>query len=120
MTQRLRKSKKVETSNRFATLEYFDESLDTSSARESIRENIKTSAKENIGYHKLKHNKSWFDYECTKLIDQRKQDKLQSLKNLSQINGHNLQNVRRETGRKIRNKEREYLKGKINELETND
>jgi hypothetical protein len=46
-------------------------------AWESIRENIKTSAKESIGYHRLKRNKAWFDDECSRLIDQRKQAKLQ-------------------------------------------
>jgi hypothetical protein len=39
-----------------------------------------------------------------------------NLKNSRQINGDNLQNVRRETSRTFRNKKREYLKGKINEL----
>jgi hypothetical protein len=38
-----------------------------------LRENIKTSAKENLGYQKLKHNTPWFDVECSKLIDKRKQ-----------------------------------------------
>jgi hypothetical protein len=42
------------------------------------------------------------------------------LQNPSQINGDNLQNLRRETSRTFRNKEREHLKGKINELETNN
>jgi hypothetical protein len=37
-----------------------------------VLDNIKTSAKENIGYQKLKHKKPWFDDECSKLIDQRK------------------------------------------------
>jgi hypothetical protein len=59
----------VEISNRFAALENLHESLDISSAWESIRENIKTSAKENIGYHRLKRNKPWFHDECSKLID---------------------------------------------------
>jgi hypothetical protein len=36
-----------------------------------------------------------------------------------EINGDNLKNVRRETSRHCRNKKREYLKGKINELATN-
>jgi hypothetical protein len=40
------------------------------------------------------------------------------LQNPSQINGDNLQNLRRETSRIFRNKKREYLKGKIHELET--
>jgi hypothetical protein len=42
------------------------------------------------------------------------------LQNPSQINGDNLKNLRHETSRTFRNKEREYLKGKINELETNN
>jgi hypothetical protein len=66
----------VEISNRFAALESLDESLDINKAWESIRENIKTSVKENLGYQKLKHNKPWSDDECSKLIDQRKQAKL--------------------------------------------
>jgi hypothetical protein len=41
------------------------------------------------------------------------------LQNSSQISGDNLQNLRCETSRTIRNKKREYLKDKINELETN-
>jgi hypothetical protein len=53
---------------------------------------MKTSAKDNLGHQKLKHNKPWFDYECSKLRDQQKQAKLQWLQNPSQINGDNLQN----------------------------
>jgi hypothetical protein len=85
-----------------------------------IREKITTSAKDNLGYHRLKHNKPWFDDECSKLIDKRKQAKLQWLQNPSQINGDKLQILRPETCRTFRNKKREYLKGKINELETNN
>jgi hypothetical protein len=36
------------------------------------------------------------------------------------MNGYNLQNLRREASRTFRNKKREYLKGRINELETNN
>jgi hypothetical protein len=36
------------------------------------------------------------------------------------MNGDNLQNLRSETSRKFRKKKREYLKGKIDELETNN
>jgi hypothetical protein len=42
------------------------------------------------------------------------------LQNPRQITGDNLQNLRRETSRTFSNKKREYLKGKINELETNN
>jgi len=47
----------VEISNTFAALESLDESFDINNDWESIRENIKTSAKHNLGYHRLKHNK---------------------------------------------------------------
>jgi hypothetical protein len=40
------------------------------------------------------------------------------LQNPNQINGDNLQNLKRETSRIFRNKKRECMKGKINELET--
>jgi hypothetical protein len=83
-------------------------------------EDLKTSAKDNLGCQKLKHNKPWFDDECSKLKDQQKQAKLQWLQNPNQINGDSLKNLRSEASRTFRNKEREYLKGKINELETNN
>jgi hypothetical protein len=58
-----------------------------------------------------------FNDECSKIIDHQKQAKLQWLQNPSQISGDNLQNLRHETSRTYRNKEREYVKGKINELD---
>jgi hypothetical protein len=94
----------VKISNRFASSEILDESFDINNALESIiREYIKTSAKENLGYQKLKHNKPWFDDKCSKLIDQRKQAKLQWLQNPNQANGDNLKNLRSETSRTFRN-----------------
>jgi hypothetical protein len=110
----------LQISNRFADLESLDENFDINNAGESIRENIKTSAKFNLGYQKLKCNKLWLDDEFSKLIDQRKEAKLQWLQNPSQINEDNLQNLRREISRIFRIKKREYMKGKINELETNN
>jgi hypothetical protein len=44
---------------------------------------------------------------------------LQWLQDPSEINGYNLNNIRRETSTHFRNKKREYLKDKIDELETN-
>jgi hypothetical protein len=52
-------------------------------------------------------------------VIRRKQAKLQWLKNPSQMNGDNMDRTRREASRTFRIKEREYLKDKINELETN-
>jgi hypothetical protein len=48
------------------------------------------------------------------------QAKLQWLQNPHQIDGDNLRNLTSDTSRTFRNKEREYLKGKINEIETNN
>jgi hypothetical protein len=62
----------------------------------------------------------WFDDECSKLIDQQKQTKLQWLRNPSQISGDNLQNLRHETSKTFRKKKKEYLKDRINELESNN
>jgi RNA polymerase-interacting CarD/CdnL/TRCF family regulator len=44
---------------------------------------------------------------------------LQWLKEPSKINGDNLNNVKREASRYVRNKKRKYLKDKINELAKN-
>jgi hypothetical protein len=107
----------IKISNRFVALESLDESFHINNAWESIRENINTTTKDNVGYQKLKHNKPWFDDECSKLIDQRKQAKLQWLKNSDHVSGDNQQNLRRETSRTFRKKKREYLKARIKELE---
>jgi hypothetical protein len=60
-----------------------------------------------------------FDEGCSKLLDQRKDAKLQWLQDTSKINWDNLNNVRREASRYFRNKKREYLKDNINELAMN-
>jgi hypothetical protein len=85
----------VEITKRFAALENLDESFDINSDWERKE------------YHRLKHNKPWFDDECSKLIHQRKMAKLQLFQNPSQINGDNRRNLRRETNKIFRNKERE-------------
>jgi hypothetical protein len=74
-----------------------------------MRENIKISAKESLGYFELKKHKPWFDEECSKLFDQKKEAKLQWLQDPSKINKDNLNNVRREASRYFRNKKRKYL-----------
>jgi hypothetical protein len=51
--------------------------VDINRALETIRENIKISAKESVGYYELKKHKPWFDEGCSILLDQRKQAKLQ-------------------------------------------
>jgi hypothetical protein len=109
----------VEVSNGFPALEDLEAKVKINSAREMIRENIKISAKESLCYCELKKHQPWFDEACSKLVDQRKQAKLQWLQDPSEINGDNLRIVRCETSRYFRTKKREYLKNKINELATN-
>jgi hypothetical protein len=106
----------VQVSNRFAALEDLDAEVEINSAWETIRENIKVSTKESLGYFELKKHKQWFDKGCSKLLDQRRQAKLQWLQDPSERNGDNLNNVRREVSRHFRNKKRKYLKDKINKL----
>jgi hypothetical protein len=60
-------------------LENLGTEVDVNEAWETIRENIKFSAVESLGYYELKKNNSWVDERCSKLLDQRKQVKLQWL-----------------------------------------
>jgi hypothetical protein len=53
--------------------------VDINRAWETIRENIKISAKESLGCYELKKHETRFDEGCSKLLDQRKQAKLQWL-----------------------------------------
>jgi hypothetical protein len=74
-------------------LEDVDIEVEINSAWETIREIIKISVEESLGYFELKKRKPWFDEGCSKLLDQRKEAKLQWLQDPSEINGDNLNNV---------------------------
>jgi hypothetical protein len=69
---------RVEISNKFAGLEDLDAEVEINSAWETIRD-TKISAKESLGYFEPKKHKSWCDEGCPKLLDQRKEAKLQWL-----------------------------------------
>jgi len=69
--------------------------------------------------HEMKQHKPWFDEECLGTLDQRKQAKMQWIQDSSQSNVDTLNKVRRDASRHFRNKKKAYLKGKIEELETN-
>jgi hypothetical protein len=65
-------------------------------------------------------HKPWFDYECLRaFLDRRKQAKMQWMQDPSQSNAENLNKVRRDASRHLRNKKKAYMKAKIEELETN-
>ncbi|PNF13602.1 hypothetical protein B7P43_G17919 [Cryptotermes secundus] len=109
----------VEISNKFAALENLVTEVDVNRAWKTIRENINISAKESLGNYEMKKHKPWFHEGCSKLLDKRKQDKLQWLQDPRELNGDNLNNIRRETSRHFRSKKKEYLKGKTDELAMN-
>jgi hypothetical protein len=60
---------RVEVSNRFVALEDLDVEVEINSVWEMIRENIKISVKESLGYCELKKHKPWFDEACSKVVN---------------------------------------------------
>jgi hypothetical protein len=48
----------------------------TNRAWESIKDNIKTSAKESPRLHEMKKHKPWFDEECLGILYRRQQAKM--------------------------------------------
>jgi hypothetical protein len=112
----VRKQCQIQISNRFSGLEHFSVSEGKNRAWENIKDNNKTSTKDSLGLYKLQQHKPWFNEECLHFLDQRKQQWLQ-LPNQSNVD--NLNNVRHEASRYFRNKKKEYLKAKIEELEIN-
>jgi len=67
----------------------------------------------------LKQHERWFDEECSRFLHHRQLAKLQWLRDPNQSNVDNPNNVRREASRHFRNKKKEYLKAKSDEIETN-
>jgi hypothetical protein len=100
----VRKQYQIKISNRFAVLENLNVSGDINRAWENINESIKISAKESLGLYERKQHKPWFDKECSKFLDQRKQAKMQWFQFPNKSNVDNLNNVRREATRHFRNK----------------
>jgi hypothetical protein len=80
---------------------------------------MRISAKDSIRLGESKSYKPWFDEECLKLVDRRKQAKLQWLQDPSIVNEDNLRNVRRDASSRFRNKKRKYLEGKITDIGLN-
>jgi hypothetical protein len=55
---------RVEISNRFVALEILDPEVDKNRPWETIRENIKISTKESLGYYEPNRHKLWFYEGC--------------------------------------------------------
>jgi hypothetical protein len=96
----------IETISRFTALENLNVNEDVNRAWENIKENIKTSAKESLGLHELKRHKPWFDKKWVGFLDQRKQAKMQWLRDPSRSNIDNLNSVSRDASRHFRNKQK--------------
>jgi hypothetical protein len=92
--------------NTFAALENLEDSGDINRSWENIRADVKISVQESLGYCESKHRKPWFDEECSKMVDRRKQAKLQWLQEPSEANEWNLSDIRREACRHYKNNER--------------
>jgi hypothetical protein len=66
-------------------METLDTEVDINRDQETIRQNIKISAKDSVGYYELKKHKNWFDEGCSELLGKRKQAKLQWLQDQMEI-----------------------------------
>jgi hypothetical protein len=63
----------------YSALENLEDNGDSSSAWDAVRKNTKISAKECIVHCEAKRHETWFDEECSKFVDRRKQAKLRWL-----------------------------------------
>jgi hypothetical protein len=105
-------------SKRFAALEYLNNREYINRVWENIEYNVKTSAKKDLSICECEQHKLCFE-GSSRILDQRKQAKMQWLWNLHQSNFDYLNSVRRKTNRYVR-ENTEYLKGNIDELKTNN
>jgi hypothetical protein len=81
----VKKQYQVTIKMKFAALENLQDNGGISRAWDTIKQNTETSAKDSISHCELKHHKPWFDEECPKLADQRKQAKLHWLQDPSRV-----------------------------------
>jgi hypothetical protein len=84
---------RFEISNRFEALENLEDEVDINAVWETIRENIKFSAKESMDFYKLKRHKPWFYERCSELVDEWKKVKMQWLQDPGVKNVDNVNNI---------------------------
>jgi flagellar basal body-associated protein FliL len=53
--------------------------VDTSTAFEPIRDHIKISAKESLGYYRLKHHKPLLNEGCSEVLDQKTRSQISTV-----------------------------------------
>jgi len=115
----VKKEYHIKISNRFAAFENLNDGEDIKRAWKNVKKDIKILGKESLCLCVLKQHKPWFDEEYVRCLNQRKQNKTQWLQNPNQSRVDNITNVTREALRNFRNKKKDNLEPKINELETN-
>jgi hypothetical protein len=71
-------------------LENLDDRKDINKAWENIKGNIKNSTKQSLGLYEWKQHKPQFDEEFSQSLDQRKQAKMQCLRDPNQSKVDNL------------------------------
>jgi len=87
---------------------------------EAICDTVKGATKERVGEKKHQRNKPWFAEECLKLHEERKQARQELLSNKSEANANHYSNGNETNATRVfRNKKREYLMQKIQEIEEN-
>ena len=97
----VRKPYQIKITNRIAVLENLNDSEGIYRAWQNSQDNIETSAKGSLCLCELKQHKPWFDEECLRFLDQRKQAKVQWVQDPKQSNVGNRNNVRREASRNL-------------------
>jgi hypothetical protein len=115
----VRKQYQSRNSKRFAALENLNNSEDINRVWENIEENVQTSAKKSLILFEWKQHKLCFE-ASSQFLDQRKQAKMQWLRDVQQSNFDYLNSVRCKTNRYVRKKNTEYLKANIDELKSNN
>jgi hypothetical protein len=112
----------VEISNMFEALQTVTENPDEIGVDERweiIEQTVKDAVKATIDYRKKRKDKPRFDEDCRKSVEKRRECKLTWLQVKDEGSHQVFSDAAKATGRSIRQKKAAYLKGKINEIETN-
>jgi hypothetical protein len=103
----VRKQYQIKISNRFPALVNLLDRENINRSWKNIEENIRSSAKENLGLYELKQHQPRFAEECLHFLDQGKQTKMQCLQDPNQCNVFTPNNVRRENSVYFRNNKKD-------------
>jgi len=103
----VRKQYQIKISNRFPALVNLLDRKNINRSWKNIEENIRSSAKENLGLYELKQHQPLFAEECLYFLDQGKQTKTQCLQDPNQCNVLTPNSVRPENSVYLRNNKKD-------------